>query len=92
MSHLFLGLPGQPGEELGEDPLVQDSDMVFGDPNVGQSTEDEYSTVIRGIKSPREMTPEQFENHCLTHLPYDEACVYCARSKKPNIPHKRSPG
>ena len=74
------------------DEEVQGEHMVWGDPIVGQAPADEYSTVIRGLPSPKEMTVAEYELHCLTHLPYNPACSYCAQAKKPNCPHHRSPG
>ena len=83
---------GVPGDGEGEDELVHDADMVLGDPIVGQKPPDEYSTVIRGVPAPKEMSVEWYKTHCLTHIPMHPACEYCAMAKKPNVQHRRSPG
>ena len=72
------------------DEDVTAADVVYGDPIVGNAPDSEYDTVIRGLKSPREMSEAQFELHCLTHIPYDDACEYCVAAKKPNLHHRQS--
>ena len=42
------------------------------------------------MKSPREMTPKEWERHKTTHLPFHCACPHCVAGKKPNLQHRRS--
>ena len=70
---------------------------VLGEPQKGTgedagAADDGDDIEPHAITSPKEMTPEAFAQHCLTHLPYDDACWYCAATRKPNAQHRRSPG
>ena len=58
--------------------VVHDADMVLGDPIVGQWSDDPYSTSVRVLTTPKDMTAEEFARHCVTHIPYEPGCVYCA--------------
>ena len=42
------------------------------------------------LKSPRELTPTEWEQHMITHLPQCPGCPYCTAGKKPNQHHRRS--
>ena len=74
------------------DAAVTDSDIVLGDPIVGMHGGSDYSTVVRTLVTPKEMSAEEFATHCVTHLPMDPACIYCAAAKRPNDQHRPSPG
>ena len=91
---LHKGTSGQPAVEprdVVDDEQVRAEHMVFKDPIVGKAPPDEYSTVIRGLTTPKEMTVEQYQHHCLTHIPYDPACAYCGAAKRANVAHLPSP-
>ena len=42
------------------------------------------------MSSPREMTPAEWAQHRITHLPYNGACPHCLAGKRNNLPHCRS--
>ena len=72
------------------DEAVTHEHTVFGDPIVGRHAAPEDPTQPLPSKCPKEMTPEEFAQHCVTHLPYSDACPYCVAGKRPNVHHRRS--
>ena len=87
-----LGL-GQSGEAVVEvEDLVREGDVAWGEPIVGARPAVLHETEAKPIKSPKEMSPEDFARHCVTHIPFSDACWYCLCAKKSNLPHHRSPG
>ena len=68
-----------------EDVVDVKRDAVFGDPICGKCaiTEDELLLQPKQLPCPKEMTRDEFLRHCVTHLPYHHACLYCVAGKKP---------
>lgn len=69
---------------------VTGKDVVDGDPIVGKHPEIEGPSKPVPRKCQKEMTSEEFAQHCVTHIPYNESCPYCVAGKKPNWHHRKS--
>jgi len=50
--------------------------------------EAEEGAVAKGFSRMYVSTKEEFERHCLTHLPYRNWCPICVQSEKRNSPHR----
>ena len=69
---------GRPdGEDVVVDDVVQESDVVWGEPIVGQHPRGEDFMSPKPLPSPKEMTDKEYADHCLTHIPYCDGCWYC---------------
>ena len=42
------------------------------------------------MKTPRELTPAEWAEHMVTHLPFCSGCPFCLAGKKPNQHHRKS--
>ena len=63
------------------------ADIARGDYIVGHYSDAEGPIPM---KAPREMTPDEWARHVVTHLPYNCSCPHCVAGKKPNLHHRRS--
>ena len=76
------------------EPTVQEKDILFGEPIVGHEVtldaNGEGARTATPMPCPKGMTPAAWAAHCISHLPYDNACPYCAACKRNNDPHPGS--
>lgn len=71
-------------DELGEGDLLLDEQIVGVDNSKALRMKDR----VRPLAEPKDMTPEQWARHNLTHLPYHPACPCCVAGKRANTtPH-----
>ena len=66
---------------------VRHEDVDFGNHIVGPSSPRTKPTLL---KSPREMTAAEWEEHMVTHLPYCPSCPHCVAGKRCNDHHRTS--
>ena len=52
--------------------------------------EAEDAVIPRGFAKTYTPTKEEYDRHCLTHLPYRSWCPICIQAKKKNIAHKKT--
>ena len=97
------GVGGDEEAGNGERRAEGDSGRLSGQPEVdpagifGDFSDDEEVNADDGpeeapIKIPREPgdpTPEEFENHCVTHLPHRPWCEVCIRARGKEEAHRR---
>ena len=60
------------GEEDVDDD-VREEDAVLDEPIVGKEPKAPEDGV-KALPKPREMTPKEFAEHCVKHIPYHEGC------------------
>ena len=66
------------GGDASFDVKISAEDIARGQPIIGYSDEERPSLTM---KSPKEMTPAQWAEHMITHLPYCPGCPYCTAGK-----------
>ena len=44
---------------------------------------------VKAMKSPTPMSKAEWEEHCVKHHPFHEACPYCVCGRRPNSHHRR---
>ena len=81
------GCKGCPADSDAGFKEVRPEDVDFGNHIIGQK---DPSTNVKTLASPRELTPAEWAEHALTHLPYCSSCPHCIAGKRPNCPHRRS--
>ena len=80
------------GSEFSDDidDEVREEDALFDEPIVGKMPKTPTSGV-KGLPTPREMTPAQFRERCIPHLPHHEGCPYCTAGRRCNSHHRSLP-
>ena len=78
-----------------DEPDIDVSKAMSSDPIVGTEAilHDGNGTGARRaqpIKAPAEMTPAQWEEHMLTHLPCCAGCPFCCIARKPDVQHRQA--
>ena len=86
--------PGENGRGGSKEETVQMSvdDAVLEEPIFGQdeTKERRMRARVNPRPKPNEMTQAEFEEHCLTHIPYCDSCPYCLAGRKPDTQHRSS--
>ena len=70
------------------DEVVRDEDAGVENFIVGKKPKEE-TTGVQALKSPREMSPREWAEHLVTHLPYCDSCPFCIAGRCPNRHHRR---
>ena len=82
------------GVDSSDEPLVNQRHALFGEPIIGHDvTLGEFGEGARPaipMPCPKSMTPAAWAAHCMSHLPFDPACPYCAACKRLNVQHRSS--
>ena len=73
-------------EELDKD--VEEHENKLRDIELEIEAED--AVIPRGLAKTYTPTKEEYDRHCLTHLPYRSWCPICIQAKKKNIAHKKT--
>ena len=72
------------------DDEVREEDAVFSEPIIGKKPRPPADGV-KGLPVPKEMTPAQVAEHCLSHLPRHDGCPYCTAARRANSHHRSLP-
>ena len=82
--------------EQEEEEIVEQKDVLLGDPIVGKDTsviigqDGERALAPKSLTSPHEPTRAERALHDLTHLPYAPWCAHCVACRRPNTQHRSS--
>ena len=54
----------------------------------GEGKDEEEARTMKGKKPVRQPTKEEYDAHCLTHIPFRKWCPHCVKGKRKNDPRR----
>ena len=74
-----------------DEDVARDEDAVLDDVVVGTETDGGKNGVwLRELPAPKSMSAAEWRTHCISQIPYDDRCPFCACGKKPNNHYRKN--